>query len=141
MRGKCLRLTRARCWDQNGNRMANLDMAYAAGCLRELQFRGYSMPSGESIEYPEYVGNLHVHIPDAQEGQMFNDPEKPGCEWVRPVHVWIISDRLLILRTAEGEATHSDRKYSSILNQSLNLSGDQLKRRCIHPDYFEYRME
>lgn len=139
--GKCLKLTRARCWDQNENRMANLDMADTAGVLLRIQFQGYSIPSGESIEYPEYVGDLYFHIPAEKEWQMFNDREKPGFEWINPVRVWIISDQLLILRTAEGEAPYIDRQYNSIILRSLHLSGDQLKRRRIRPDYFAYRME
>lgn len=139
--GKYLYLTRARCWDQNVNSMVNLEMPDTAGCLCNLQYQGNSVPSGESIEYPEYIGDLFFYNPSAQGWQYFNDQERVGFEYINPVHAWIISEQLMILRTVEEEVPYIDRRYNTILNRTLNLPNNEQFHRLILPDYFEYRME
>ena len=134
-------LTKARCWDLNTVRMINLEMPDTAGCLCNLQYQGNSVPPGENFEYPEYVGDLFFYNPSEHDWQYFNDQEKPGFEWINPVRVWLISEQLLILRTAEGEAPYIDRQYNTIVNRTLNLPAKVLNYRLILPDYFEYRME
>ena len=139
--GKCLYLTRARCWDINVNRMVLLEMPQTAGCLCNLQFIGYSTPSGEAVDYPEYVGELYFYNPAAQDWQYFNDLERDGFETINPAHVWILSEQLIILRQADEEAPCIDRQYNSIVNRTLELPNHVLKYRIIPVDYFEYHME
>ena len=145
--GKSLYLTSARIWDQPEGKMINLKMPDWAGCLCDLKYQGKSIPFGENSdddddsEYPEYIGDLYFYNSSVQKWQYFNGQDRDGFELINPVHVWIISEQMLILRTAEDEVPYIDRKYSTIVNRTLNLPKNELKHRLILPDYFEYRME
>ena len=139
--GKYLFLKRARCWDITLNRMVIIEMPETAGCICNLRFLGYSIPEWERVEYPEYVADLYFYNVQAQKWQYFNDLEKEGFECINPVHVWIISEQMLIMTTVDNEAVMIDQQYNSIVNRMLNLPNDIVKKRIILPDYFEYRME
>jgi len=141
VQGKCLYLERARCWDMGLHKMAILDLPQTAGCLCDMEFQGYSIPSGEELEYPEYTGILYFYNHNTQQWQHFNDQDRDGYECINPVHVWIISPRMLILHTVYEEAVMIDRQYSSIVNRSLGISTDVQRHRILLPDYFEYSME
>lgn len=141
--GKCLYLTKARCWDIEHNRMVNLEMRDKVDCLCNLQFQGNSVPpaSGESFEYPEYVGELYFYNFAVQDWQYFNDQDNREFELINPVRVWIISEQMIILKTAEEEAPYIDRQYATIINRRLVLPKNVQQSRLILPDYFEYHME
>lgn len=136
--GKALYLKRARCWDMNTDRNINLDMPDSAGCLVDFRYIGYSVPSGEEIAYPEYEATLYFYDQRGERWLPFNDRDRDGYERINPVHIWIISPKLLMLETVDGEAVILDRNYNSIINRELFLPREIERTRLILPDYFEY---
>lgn len=138
---KLFYLTKARCWDTNLKKMIILGMPETAGCLCNLQFKGYSEPAGESIEYPEYVGDLYFYDVAKQKWQRFNDRDRRGYEYINPVHAWIISDHMVIITTVTEDGILFDREYCNIVNQTLLLPRAVEQYRILFVDYFEYRKE
>lgn len=139
--GKALYLDRARCWDMNTNKHVNIDLPKSAGCLIDFKYIGYSIPAGEDISYPEYEATLYFYDLRSERWIPFSSSDRGDYERINPVHIWIVSPKLLILATVDGEAVMLDRNYNSIVNRSLELPREIERVRIIIPDYFEYSEE
>ena len=137
--GKALYLDRARCWDMNTNRLVNIDLPKSAGCLIDFKYIGYSVPAGEEVPYPEYEATLYFYDQRGERWLPFNSTDRDDYECINPVHIWIVSPKLLMLTTVYEEAVMLDRKYNSIVNRTLSREEERV--RVILPDYFEYSEE
>lgn len=128
-------------WDSRTGKMKTMQMQSTAGILEQLEFVGYSIPSGESVQLPEYEATLCFERWSDGRRIAFNYHEdSEGFEWVNPVRIWIISENRLILRCVTDDAVYFDTKYSSIVNRSPDqtMTKAEQRARLQTPDYFEY---
>jgi hypothetical protein len=141
---KRIALTKARCWVLELNSYQNVMLLDVAGHLSNFRYLGMRCPNGENEVLPEYEASLSYIDRTSLRCCAFNSDENSNeYEWINPVHIWPVSDSLLILLAASEEAVYVDKQFRTIANRTpeLYLSHDQQKMRLQIPDYFEYDLE
>ncbi len=141
---KCVILMKAKCWVCEKNAYENVMLLDSAGWLTDFRYLGMSIPNGENEELPEFEATLSFFDRTGRRFLAFNSDENSGeCEWINPVHVWPVSDSLLIMLTASEEAVYVDRQLRTIANRKPEryISPSQLRERLRIPDYFEFSFD
>ena len=66
----------------------------------------------------------------------------PQYEWINPAHVWIVSNRRIVLRTVTDDALYFDAAYGTLLyrNPDYVMNRKEQRARLKNPDYFEYEI-
>jgi hypothetical protein len=138
---KCMILIKARCWVCEKNTYENVMLQDVAGWLTDFRYLGMSIPNGENEELPEYEATLWFFDRVSQTFHAFNSNEESGeYEWINPVHVWPVSDSLLIMLAAPEEAVYIDKQQRIIANRKPErfMTHSQQRERLRIPDYFEF---
>lgn len=141
--GKELSLTIAHYWDRNCDSMKRLCMKPLSGITRNLTYIGNTVASGETIAAPEYRATLY-YTDDFGRGYVFyNKDDSQKYECINPVRIWIVSERMLILRCCSGDAVYIDAQTATIPSRHPDVLMDKKAQmlRLKNPDYFEYTQE
>ena len=92
---------------------------------------------------PVFFGNQRQDYSYRREGnakERSRNPNSKGFELVNPVQVWLVNDRLLVLKCFTDDLVYIDTRYNTIVNQSLDGTVPRkVQQRILDtPDYFEY---
>lgn len=139
--GRELILQNAICWNFDQENLETIAVRPSAGILEQLEFVGFSIASGETVELPEYEATLCFDLPDGRRISFSFEEDSDTYEWINPVKVWIVSDTRLILRCATDDTVYLDMMHHSIVNKhpdlTMNRKTQQLRLKT--PDYFDYK--
>ena len=137
--GKELIIGDALYWDFDTETLKTLLMKYGCGILTNLDYRGTSIASGETMPAPCYSATLSF-ISDTGRYIPFNSKPSKEYELVNPVMVWIVNEHLLILRCVTEDAVYVDKHFSTIVNRNpaTYMSKAERYQRLKIPDYFKY---
>ena len=139
--GRELVLQNAICWNFDQENLETISVRPSAGVLEQLEFVGFSIASGETVELPEYEATLCFDLPDGRRISFSFEEDSDTYEWINPVKVWIVSDTRLILRCATDDTVYLDMMHHSIVNKhpdlTMNRKTQQLRLKT--PDYFDYK--
>ena len=138
--GRELVLQNAICWNFDQENLETISVRPSAGVLEQLEFVGFSIASGETVELPEYEATLCFDLPDGRRISFSFEEDSDTYEWINPVKVWIVSDTRLILRCATDDTVYLDMMHHSIVNKhpdlTMNRKTQQLRLKT--PDYFDF---
>lgn len=89
---------------------------------------------------PHYTATLYFEDARGQRHPFNSNPNSKGFELVNPVQVWLVNDRLLVLKCFTDDLVYIDTRYNTIVNQSLDGTVPRkVQQRILDtPDYFEY---
>lgn len=126
-------------WDFETEALKVLPMRYGCGILTNLNYRGTSIASGETMPAPCYSARLSF-VSDTGRYILFKSEPSKEFELVNPVMVWIVNEHLLILRCTTGDAVYIDKHLSTIVNRNpaTYMSKAEQQQRLKTPDYFKY---
>ena len=140
--GRYILLKQARCWSMDGDQYEQIPLAESTLMLTDFQYCGMSCPNGEVEDMPEYEAWLSFYDRQIQGWRYFNADKHSGVyEWVNPVHIWLVSDTVMVLLDASGDAVYVDKCYASIVNKTLRIGYDEMRVRLCNPDYLIYKTE
>lgn len=138
--GKELLLGAPYYWDGPADAMKTMQMRSGAGVLEHLRYIGNTIASGETIALPEYEATLYFEDSYGRRIPFNSREDSKKYEYINPAHVWIVNERMLILRAVTNDAVYIDTQYATILSRSPDtaMSRDAQRVRLQTPDYFEY---
>lgn len=138
--GKEIQLGAAHYWDRDADAMKTMQMRSYAGVIEHMRYLGDTIASGETIALPEYEATLYFEDSYGRRIPFNNKEDSEKYEWINPVHIWIVNDRMLILRGVTDDAIYIDAQYATILGRSPDtvMSKSAQRLRLQTPDYFEY---
>lgn len=140
--GKYVLLKQARCWNMDGDRYERIPLAENVLMLTDFQYCGMSCPNGEAEDMPEYQAWLSFYDFHIQNWRYFNDDEySEEYELINPVRIWLVSDTMMVLLSASGDAVYVDKRYASVVNRKLMINYDEARMRLCNPDYLIYSTE
>ena len=138
--GREIHVRDALCWDFDREALKSVEMRDGCGILCGLTYVGISAPSEEEVPMPHYTATLYFEDARGQRRPFNGSPHSKEYELVNPVHVWLVNDRLLVLRCVTDDLVYIDTRYGTIVNRSLDgtVPRKVQKRILDTPDYFEY---
>lgn len=130
----------ALCWDYDQKALKSVEMRDGCGILCGLTYVEISAPSEEEVPMPHYTATLYFEDARGQRHPFNSNPNSKGFELVNPVQVWLVNDRLLVLKCFTDDLAYIDTRYNTIVNQSLDGTVPRkVQQRILDtPDYFEY---
>ena len=137
-----LYLQNAVYWNFETDQMELQPMRTGAAILTRLRYIGFGTPSGESIALPEFEAELMFETSDGGRTSFSWQKMNPQYEWINPAHVWIVSNRRIVLRTVTDDALYFDAAYGTLLyrNPDYVMNRKEQRARLKNPDYFEYEI-
>lgn len=138
--GKELPLHEAIYWDFDKEGLETVALQPESGVLRDLAYQGVSAPYDEELPAPCYTATLYYADSRGQRRPFAAEASK-NFDPINPVSVWIISQRLLILKDASDGAPYIDKQSSKIFKWKPDiLSRAEQYQRLENPDYFSYQI-
>lgn len=130
----------ALCWDFDREALKSVKMRNGCGILCGLTYVEISAPSEEEVPMPHYTATLYFEDARGQRHPFNSNPNSKGFELVNPVQVWLVNDRLLVLRCVTDDLVYIDTRDNIIVNRSLDGAVPRKVQKQIldTPDYFEY---
>jgi hypothetical protein len=95
-----------------------MQMRSGAGVLEHLRYIGNTIASGERIALPEYEATLYFEDSYGRRIPFNSREDSKKYEYINPAHVWIVNERMLILRAVTNDAVYIDTQYATILSRS-----------------------
>ena len=139
-RGREIHVRDALCWDFERETLKSVKMREGSGILSGLTYVGTSAPSEEEAPMPYYTATLYFEDSYGRRRHFNASPSSRGFELINPVHMWLVNDRLLVLRCVTDDLVYIDTRYNTIVNRSLDGTVPRkVQQRILDtPDYFEY---
>ncbi len=129
----------ALCWDFEQETLKRVQMRAGCGIINDIVYQGTDTPKWAPAPMPHYTATLFYEDKCGRR-RPFNATPDQRFEQVNPVHIWLVSNRLLELRCVTSDGVYIDNRFATIVNKSLGrtISKEAQRRILDIPDYFEY---
>lgn len=133
------------------NRLKSIALKQESGVIKDLRYCGETIVNGEELSHPCYQGTLyywygnqlrplsdHDYQPDSKRATIWAQQNRDVAkEAVNPVHVWIINEHLIALRSPSGDGLYVNQHFESITDR---VPQGEYKSSYMNPDYYGYEI-